>query len=102
MKRHPSEAELGLWMTGGPDEGIGTHLEECAVCADVCTQLTEQGDTLPDVLVDALTPDHRLEDRVMDGVSATLAGRAATEAFLELFGVGVETAKVVFGQEDQS
>lgn len=101
MSRHPSEARLASWMAGGPDDGVGQHVESCERCADVGARIAE-GYELPTAFADALRADEGLEQRVLVGATTAIANRAAAETFLGLLGLGFETAKIVFDQEDQS
>lgn len=101
MSRHPSDDRLASWMAGGPDEGIGAHIDSCARCTEVLARLDQPAPAMAEVLARTLMADADLEQRVMTGVTSAMAQRAVAETFLGLLGIGIETAKIVFDQEDR-
>lgn len=103
MRRHPRDAALLDWLSGAPDERVDEHLDSCGRCADTLERLAEDApviDLVP-ALTEALAADAELEERVLEKASAAIAARQAGAAFFDLFGIGIETVKIVFNDEEE-
>lgn len=93
MSDHPTLHELEVWLGGGGAD-LDDHVVLCDACAAQLEALTDE-DRLPAVMAEVFEADAELEPRMYARVSDDLARREAMETFLGLFGLGVETARVV-------
>lgn len=100
MRGHPSPEVLSDFLAGLDDPAIEAHVEACLQCSDALEGLADPPGALSDALGGVLAGDHALPDRVLARVSRNLSSRQTAEAFFELFGIGVQTARVVLSEGD--
>lgn len=100
MSVHPDDHQLLAWLDEATPS-LTDHVEQCEVCATHLDALVAAEVTTLDVdLAEAFPVDDGLESRLLARVSSDLDRRAAAETFLSLFGIAVETAQIVLGEEN--
>lgn len=100
MSVHPDDRQLLAWLDDATPE-LTAHVEVCEVCATHLDALAAAEMAALDIdLAEAFPVDEELETRLLARVSSDLDRRAAAETFLSLFGIAVETAQIVFGEEN--
>ena len=99
MRRHPNRKRLAAWLDGlEVDEALDEHLDTCERCAATIEELAAQDDPVQNALQRVLAPPDDLQQRIESGIGARLQNRQDVSLVAELMGIGLGTARVVFGR----
>lgn len=101
MSLHPADERLRDWLAGSMPDDVTDHVETCEECADRLESLTVDEPSVAAALHEVLPVADDVAPRVYDRVQVALENREALDAFVGLFGVAVETARIVFEEEDR-
>ena len=97
MRRHPSKRALREWLTGDIDEQVDLHVSTCDRCSTDLEAFTDTDTetSLRDALLAVLDPSPDLVPRVEAGVLARLETREVLGYFVDVFGAGWETTRLL-------
>ena len=96
MAKHPNALQLTSWLEGQADE-LDEHVDSCDICAQALGELERSQADLRPALLRLLQPPADLENRISADLSRRLQATADTELFGSLFGVAIESGKLLFG-----
>jgi hypothetical protein len=95
FRRHPSRQALAIWLGGGAPD-LDEHLATCTRCASSIEELesTEQP-LLAVALAELFEAPEGLSERLERRVTERMEDNVFFEVASELFGAGVETARLL-------
>ncbi len=108
MKRppflHPSKKALREWLwdaEGDPD--LDDHLATCERCSNTleALELNDEAGDIASALALVLSSPTGLTERLEEKVAARLSSKEVFEVLGDLFGAGLETTVLLFGEDNQ-
>ena len=93
--RHPKRQRLQRWLETGETRRVSNHIERCDHCQEILEEISALDEGLVADLQAATTPPGDLRERTQGGVDVRLRNEAAFGAFLDLFAISWDVARVL-------